>query len=114
MVSKPIKPLFHIKNKKMPFDMVLMDCEMPVMDGFEATQSIRDWEKRNKLSETSIVALSAHILPQQKALCMDSGMNDYIEKPIELSTLRNKLMEWAPPIVNSHDDMSPQLSTNSK
>ena len=78
------------------FNVVLMDCEMPVMDGFEATQAIRDWEKRHKKSETPIIALSAHVMPQQKAMCMDCGMNDYIEKPIELSTLKTKLNDWAP------------------
>ncbi|GLQ33430.1 response regulator [Litoribrevibacter albus] len=78
------------------FNIVLMDCEMPIMDGFEATQAIRDWEKRNKKTEVPIIALSAHVMPQQKAMCMDCGMNDYIEKPIELSTLRSKLRDWAP------------------
>lgn len=80
------------------FNIVLMDCEMPIMDGFEATQAIRDWEKRHKKVEVPIIALSAHVMPQQKAMCMDCGMNDYIEKPIELSTLRSKLKDWAPVI----------------
>ena len=68
------------------------------MDGFEATQAIRDWEKRNKKAEVPIIALSAHVMPQQKAMCLDCGMNDYIEKPIELSTLKTKLIDWAPAI----------------
>ncbi|GAA3910530.1 response regulator [Litoribacillus peritrichatus] len=80
------------------FNIVLMDCEMPIMDGFEATQAIRDWEKRNKRTEIPIIALSAHVMPQQKAMCLDCGMNDYIEKPIELSTLKAKLIDWAPAI----------------
>jgi CheY-like chemotaxis protein/signal transduction histidine kinase len=82
--------------RKGDFNIVLMDCEMPIMDGFEATQAIRDWEKRNNKPEVPIIALSAHVMPQQKAMCMDCGMNDYIEKPIELSTLRSKLKDWAP------------------
>jgi CheY-like chemotaxis protein len=80
------------------FNIILMDCEMPIMDGFEATQAIRDWEKRHKKAEIPIIALSAHVMPQQKAMCIDSGMNDYVEKPIELSTLKAKLNDWAPSV----------------
>ena len=68
------------------FDVVLMDVQMPVMDGFQATQAIRDEEKNNKIPENlqcHIVGMTAHALIADEDKCINVGMNDYISKPID-------------------------------
>ena len=69
------------------FDLILMDCEMPEMDGFEATRSIRDYERREGLSATPIIALTAHALQEHREAVFASGMNYYLSKPVTFSNL---------------------------
>ena len=64
------------------FDLVLMDCEMPVMDGFECTSEIRRKEKDLHLTPIKIVALTAHAMAENRDKCLDVGMNDVLTKPI--------------------------------
>ncbi|BFM13440.1 hypothetical protein R50072_35930 [Simiduia litorea] len=71
------------------FDLVLMDCEMPEMDGFEATRSIRDFERRNMLPDTLIVALTAHAMQEHREAVYQSGMNHYLSKPVTVDALKN-------------------------
>ena len=68
-------------------DLVLMDCSMPVMDGYEATRAIRKMEKEQKRTAIRIVALSAHVMEEQREACIKAGMNGYLSKPIETSEL---------------------------
>lgn len=71
------------------FDLILMDCEMPEMDGFEATKRIRQWERdHQKDSSIRICALSAHVMKEYQQKCMNAGMNDYLSKPIVYEDLR--------------------------
>ena len=70
------------------FDLVLMDCEMPEMDGFEATRSIRDFERRNMLPDTLIVALTAHAMQEHREAVYESGMNHYLSKPVTVDALK--------------------------
>jgi signal transduction histidine kinase/CheY-like chemotaxis protein len=70
-----------------PYDVILMDCEMPEMDGFEATRSIREFEQTRHLSETVIVALTAHALQEHREAVFASGMNYYLSKPVTLDSL---------------------------
>lgn len=77
--------------RKEPYDVVLMDCQMPVMDGFEATARIRAMDA--PLCNIPIIAITAHALKQDQTKCMESGMNDYVAKPVsrqELIDLINK------------------------
>ncbi len=76
------------------YDVILMDCQMPVMDGYEATRYIREWEKSNGQSGTPIIALTADVLPGTEKSCLDSGMNDYLAKPVRKENLREVLSRW--------------------
>jgi len=76
------------------FDAVLMDCEMPVMDGFAATALIRDYEARSNLRRTPIIALTANALTGDREHCLEQGMDDYLSKPIELRQLSLLVAKW--------------------
>jgi two-component system, sensor histidine kinase RetS len=81
--------------KQQPFDIVLMDCEMPVLNGFDAAAAIRQWEKAEGRAPIPIIALTAHIMDEHRERSMQCGMNAHLSKPIELSELRDTLAEWA-------------------
>jgi len=81
----------HINNT---LDLILMDCEMPGVDGFQATRSIRSWEQNNTNSALPIIALSAHAMESHKSACSDAGMNDFIAKPVVFDHLRKTLGEY--------------------
>jgi signal transduction histidine kinase/DNA-binding response OmpR family regulator len=70
-----------------PYDVILMDCEMPEMDGFEATRSIREFEQLRNLPATPVVALTAHALQEHRDAVFASGMNHYLSKPVTLDNL---------------------------
>lgn len=76
------------------YSAVLMDCMMPIMDGFTATQEIRFFEKENSLAKVPIIALTASIFDEDIKHCYASGMDDYIAKPIDKEVLENKLKEY--------------------
>ena len=73
------------------FDLVLMDCQMPVMDGYEATRRIREDLGRRDLP---IIAMTANALASDRERCLASGMNDHIAKPIDIANLRSTLSHW--------------------
>jgi len=73
-----------------PFDIVLMDVQMPVMDGFEATQKIRDFERANG-THAPIIALTAHAGVVDRERCLAAGMDEYISKPIRIGKLRKAI-----------------------
>ncbi|MFK3773649.1 response regulator [Pseudomonas sp. NPDC089406] len=77
------------------YDLVLMDCEMPVLDGFSATQQLRAWESANQRPRTPVVALTAHILAEHKERARLAGMDGHMAKPVELSQLREVIQYWA-------------------
>jgi CheY-like chemotaxis protein len=80
--------------KATAYPLVLMDCQMPEMDGFEATRTIREWETAEHLPRTPILAMTAHAMPGDRERCLESGMDDYISKPISLSVLESTLSRW--------------------
>ena len=80
--------------QKQHFDIILMDCDMPTMDGFESTRKIRAWEKANSLPKTPIIALTAHIIEEYKDESMKAGMNDYISKPMNQNDLESVIDKW--------------------
>jgi CheY-like chemotaxis protein len=75
------------------FDLVLMDCQMPEMDGYEATRAIRQLEAIQG-RRTPIVALTAHALDGSRDMSLGAGMNDHLTKPLTMSVLTAKLVEW--------------------
>jgi two-component system, sensor histidine kinase and response regulator len=77
---------------KQDFDVVLMDCQMPVMDGFIATRKLRERETLKKKEPTRVVALTANALAGDREACLAAGMNDYLAKPFTLAQLRNILL----------------------
>lgn len=76
------------------YDLVLMDCYMPQMDGFEATRKIRELETESQ--GVPIIALTADIQREVEEKCRLAGMDDYLSKPIELRDLRAMLQKWMP------------------
>ncbi|MBB2493413.1 hybrid sensor histidine kinase/response regulator [Aquipseudomonas ullengensis] len=76
------------------YDLVLMDCEMPVLDGFSATEQLRAWELREQRSRTPVVALTAHILSEHKERARQVGMDGHMAKPVEMSQLRELVAHW--------------------
>jgi len=76
-------------------DLVLMDCQMPGMDGFEATSKIREHEKRNGYAGVPIIAMTANTLPQDQEKCFSVGMNDFLGKPVTIKTLTTKIDDWS-------------------
>jgi two-component system, sensor histidine kinase and response regulator len=78
------------------FDLVLMDCQMPVMDGFQATAAIRQLPL-GRGKHLPIVAVTANALQGDEQNCLDAGMNDFLPKPFKLAQLRALLARWLPP-----------------
>jgi len=85
------------------YDLILMDCEMPEMDGFEATRMIRAQEQKQALPAVPIVALTAHILREHKDRSLAAGMNAHLPKPVELNVLRETLVRFTRPDATDSD-----------
>jgi len=83
--------------QKKEYDLVFMDCQMPVMDGFEATRQIRLREKNQDTTHTTIVALTANAMPEDEKRCIDAGMDDYLAKPVRSAGVGDTLERWLSP-----------------
>jgi two-component system sensor histidine kinase/response regulator len=76
------------------YDLILMDCQMPEMDGYEASRAIRRAETGKR--RTVIVAMTAEAMTGAREKCIEAGMDDYIAKPIRLEDLVEALRKWLP------------------
>jgi PAS domain S-box-containing protein len=85
--------------KRHPYTLVLMDCQMPEMDGFQATQAIRKLQNA-KAARTPIIAMTAQTMPSDRHACMEAGMDDYLAKPITSKTLEVTLTHWISDTLN--------------
>lgn len=95
IVAKDGRKAVSLFEKRRP-GLVLMDVEMPEMDGFDATREIRRREKTDHTPETPIIAVTGHIAPADQHLCIQAGMTDYLHKPVSLSDLVRAIRMWAP------------------
>ncbi|MFZ0448766.1 MAG: response regulator, partial [Desulfatiglandaceae bacterium] len=110
--------------KKGDFDLILMDIQMPEMDGFEATRHIRALElkaqssklkgKESKIERIPIVAMTAHAMTGDREKCLDAGMDDYVSKPINPETLYSVIYKVAREPKSEKEQTRPQPSQGSK
>jgi CheY-like chemotaxis protein len=78
-----------------PYDLILMDCQMPEMDGFEATRRIR--EQEGGARRVPILAMTANAMAGDRERCLEAGMDDYLAKPIAILDLKEALLRWLSP-----------------
>ncbi len=76
------------------YDLIFMDCQMPVMDGFQATRAIRELESNNQRRSTPIIAITANAMDGVSQQCKEAGMDDYLAKPIKKDQLENCISNW--------------------
>lgn len=80
--------------EQVPYDLVFMDCQMPVMDGYEASRRIRDPESRVLNRDVPIIAMTANAMQGARELCIDAGMNDHISKPVNPNKIEQVLIKY--------------------
>ncbi|MCP3872229.1 MAG: response regulator, partial [Desulfobacteraceae bacterium] len=80
--------------EKTKYDLILMDCQMPKMDGFQATGQIRDPESKVLNHKIPIVALTANATKVDETKCLKAGMDDFISKPFNMEILSTVLVKW--------------------
>ncbi len=78
--------------KLIPYDIILMDCQMPELDGYQATQRIRADYTR----PIHVIAMTAHVMEGDRQKCLDAGMDDYVAKPVFAKELEEALGRWQP------------------
>jgi signal transduction histidine kinase/CheY-like chemotaxis protein len=79
------------------FDLIMMDCKMPVMDGYEAARRLREEEATRDVCRTAIIALTANTYPEDRRRCLNAGMDDFLPKPFNESELAELLEKWLGP-----------------
>ena len=90
-----LEALEALNKMKVTFDVILMDCQMPEMDGFEATKRIRNGEAGERYLNVPIIALTANAMKGDKERCVEAGMDDYLSKPFDAEDLIDKVDHWA-------------------
>ncbi|MEO5971667.1 MAG: ATP-binding protein [Bdellovibrionia bacterium] len=92
LVSNGLEALAAIRVSD--FDLLLMDCQMPEMDGFEATMEIRKFQLAHGTKPIPIIALTAHALQDDQGRCIKAGMDSYVSKPVKMDTLASEINKW--------------------
>jgi PAS domain S-box-containing protein len=101
--------------KRIPYDIVLMDCQMPIMDGYTATRNIREFEQHEHRKPAYIIAMTARATKGEREICLKTGMNDYLCKPVRKATLKEALQRYRPDRSRSSaSDNSPISGPNPK
>jgi PAS domain S-box-containing protein len=80
----------------LPYDLVFMDCQMPVLDGYDATRQIRDINSKVLDRDIPIIAMTANAMQGDREKCIGAGMNDFISKPVESGKVLQVLQQWLP------------------
>ena len=119
-VAENGKEAFDMMMASNHFDVVLMDCQMPVMDGYTATRSRRTLEQERSLARIPIIAMTANAMAGDREKCLASGMDDYMSKPLNRGLLEQTIRKWmpknrnsgtsAPPVANAPVAANPPLT----
>jgi CheY-like chemotaxis protein len=99
--------------KTIPYDLVLMDVQMPEMDGFEVTRVIRDPQSEVSNPDIPVIAMTAHTMKGDREKCLETGMNDYLSKPVQQDELTEIINRWAFHIVSDGHDLPHDLPEES-
>jgi PAS domain S-box-containing protein len=95
------------------YNLVFMDIQMPVLNGYEATQTIRDPSSRVLNHQVIIIAMTAHAMEGDREKCLEFGMNDYISKPVSANTIADMLTKWLSPLLRADGDSAMQSDISS-
>lgn len=105
----------QISNDTLPYTIVLMDCQMPEMDGYDATRAVRAGKAGEGNKELPIIAMTANAMQGDREKCTNAGMDDYVAKPINLSVLQSVLRKWIlkeEPLTSTQSSAKQIVSTN--
>ncbi|MEH2297934.1 MAG: response regulator [Nostoc sp.] len=100
--------------EKIPYDLILMDCQMPVLDGFETTKEIHRWQESSFASSRRpvVIAMTANAMKEDQQMCLDAGMDDYLSKPVTKQKLAAALQHWGSVIFKAKEiAATEQIST---
>jgi len=98
----------------LPFQLVIMDCQMPEMDGYETTKEIRRGSAGDRYSTIPIIALTANAMRGDRERCLEAGMNDYIAKPVDAEVVNGTLLKWLNIHTSKKDPSDLEINLNSK
>lgn len=108
VVADDGRQALEVLDREEPFDVVLMDCMLPVMDGFEATRAIR---ANPRLAGLPVIAMTANVGDEYRAQVLAAGMDDYVAKPVEVASLLAVVDRWIGASASIGDDPAVQGSS---
>jgi signal transduction histidine kinase/CheY-like chemotaxis protein/HPt (histidine-containing phosphotransfer) domain-containing protein len=94
LAGNGLEALRALEHKE--YSLVLMDCQMPELDGYEATRRLRKLERDQGRKRVPVIAVTAHALPEEREKVLQAGMDDLLTKPIQLATLTQTMAKWVP------------------
>ncbi|WP_294965433.1 response regulator [Sulfurimonas sp.] len=94
IANNGLEALDILNNSKKKYDLIFMDCQMPELDGYDATKAIRAKEAGYIYMEIPIVAMTANAMHGDREKCLAAGMSDYLAKPLDREFLKKALSKW--------------------